>query len=467
MVGIVSYGAYIPLHRVNLAEAGRGRGEKAVANFDEDCITMGVAAALDCLAEHETTQVDSLYFATTTSPYAEKQAASIVATAADLRTQLATADLGDSMKAGTTAVRLAMDSVKAGSARQALVVASEMRKASPGSIFEASYGDGAAALLIGQDDVVAAFEASYSTNVEILDVWRLQGDAYPRTGEDRFVLSEGYVKTTRDAVQGLMKKLSLEPKSFSKVALYGPDAKTHGDLVKILGFDPKIQVEDPLFGKVGSAGAAHALMIFISALEKAKPGDRILLAGYGNGSDAISVVVTDNLAKLGKNRGVCKYLESTKAVDYSAYLNWRDILPKTSPAVRPVKIPSSTALWREQNQVLRFYGVKCLACGKVQYPSQRVCSFCHSKDKFESVKLADKKATLFTYSMDYVGGGKETPMVITIVDFEGGGRALLQMTDRVIGDIKIGMPLSLSFRKLREVSGIHNYFWKTIPARFQ
>jgi len=467
MVGIVAYGAYIPVYRLNLAETGKRRGEKAVANFDEDSITMGVGAAMDCLKGIDSGQVDGLYFATTSSPYLEKQAASIVATAADLPTQLQTADLTNSLKAGTTALRMAADSVAAGSAQQVLVVASDLRKASPGSSFEAGYGDGAAAVLVGKENVIARIEGSYSLATEILDIWRSQGDTLPRTGEDRFIVSEGYLKTTRDAVKGLLHKLSLEPKDFKRLVMSGPDARAHADLVKAVAFDPKTQVEDPLFERVGAAGAAHPLMILVSALEKAKPGDRILLAGYGNGADAVSLVVTDEIAKLGRRRGVCAHLEAKRNVAYTTYLNWRDILPKAPAAVRPVKIPSSTALWREQEQVLRFYGVRCVACGKVQYPIQRVCSYCHTKDKFEVAKLARKKAELFTYSMDYVGGGKEVPMVVAIVNFEGGGRALLQMADPVVDEVKIGMKLEMSFRKLREVSGIHNYFWKVTPVRIQ
>jgi len=467
MVGIVSYGAYIPMHRVNLAEAGKRRGEKAVANFDEDSITLGVAAALDCLTGFDSEQVGGLYFATTTSPYIEKQAASTIATAVDLSTQLLTADFTDSLKAGTTALRMAVDSVTAGSAKQILVVASDVRKASPGSEFETNYGDGAAALLIGQENVIARLEGSHSVSNEILDVWRSQGDTYPHTGEDRFILSQGYVRTTREAVRALMSKLALEPKDFTKLVVSGPDAKTHADLVKAVGFDPSKQVEDPLFGRVGATGAAHPLMILVSALEKAKAGDRILVAGYGNGADAISLIITDEISKLGKRRAISGHLESKMPIPYSTYLNWRDILQKTSAAVRPVKIPSTTALWREQEDVLRFYGVRCLVCGKIIYPKQRICSYCHAKDKFETVKLARKRAELFTYSMDYVGGGKESPMVVTVVNFEDGGRAVLQMTDRVIDQVKIGMKLELSFRKLREINGIQNYFWKTVPASIQ
>ncbi len=48
MAGITSYGAYVPLFRLD-KKAIRGRGEKAICNFDEDNITMAVEAITDCL----------------------------------------------------------------------------------------------------------------------------------------------------------------------------------------------------------------------------------------------------------------------------------------------------------------------------------------------------------------------------------------------------------------------------------
>ena len=102
MAGIVSYGAYIPIYRLSRDEIARawgggGRGgEKAVANWDEDSLTMGVEAVIDCLNNMNRELVDGLYFASTTPPYREKQSASIMAAAADLRRELVTADFTDS-----------------------------------------------------------------------------------------------------------------------------------------------------------------------------------------------------------------------------------------------------------------------------------------------------------------------------------------------------------------------------------
>ena len=82
MPGIISYGAYIPRYRMDrktiykavgwLNPAALAPGERAVANFDEDSITMAVAAACDCLKGSDRDRVDFLCFASCTAPYLER-----------------------------------------------------------------------------------------------------------------------------------------------------------------------------------------------------------------------------------------------------------------------------------------------------------------------------------------------------------------------------------------------------------
>ena len=94
MVGITSYGAYVPLHRLDRAEFFRAwggifgmsiPGEKAVANFDEDSLTMAVESATDCLNGIDPKTVDGLFFTTTTSPYKDRLCSSIMAMTLDMR----------------------------------------------------------------------------------------------------------------------------------------------------------------------------------------------------------------------------------------------------------------------------------------------------------------------------------------------------------------------------------------------
>jgi hydroxymethylglutaryl-CoA synthase len=164
MVGIESYGAYVPMWRVKRAlianEAGRGSmgGERAVASWDEDSLTMAVEAGADCLSGCNPRGIDGIYFATVSSPFKQKQASSLIASALDLRKDVDTCDLASSTRAATAAVKAAYNSVQCGSSRKVLVIAADCRKARPRSEFEQIYGDGAAALLIGKDEVIAQIE---------------------------------------------------------------------------------------------------------------------------------------------------------------------------------------------------------------------------------------------------------------------------------------------------------------------
>ncbi len=460
MAGITSYGAYIPRYRLGKETAGWGMPiEKPVCNFDEDSLTMAVAAGIDCLNGSDRGAVDGLFFATTTSPYIEKQGASIVAAAVDLGRNILTNDVTNSLRAGTLAMRSALDAIAAGSAKQVMVTVADCRMGAPGSEFEQSSGDGAGALLFGDTGVIANVLGSYSISDEILDNWRAEGDTSVRTWEDRWVLEEGYLKILPEAVSGLMQKLNLTPKDITKAVYYGPNSRRHGEMARRLGLDPQSQVQDPLFGSMGNTGAAYPIMLLIAALEEAKPGDKILVASYGDGADAYLLEVTNEITKLSPRQGVKGHLESKrirKAVGVrGATMRGLDGGP-----------PSISARYRDREEIDRLHGAKCKSCGLVQYPAQRVCSKCHAKDQRETVRLSDKNGKIFTFSLDYLMGGVDVPLAITVIDFEGGGRGLFMMTDREIEDVRCEAPVEMSFRKLRSSGGVHNYYWKAIPQRF-
>ena len=460
MAGITSYGAYIPRYRLGKETAGWGLPvEKPVGNFDEDSLTMAVAAGMDCIEGLDRSAVDGLFFATTTSPYIEKQGASIVAAAVDLGRNILTNDITNSLRAGTLAMRSALDAIAAGSAKQIMVTVADCRMGAPGSEVEQLSGDGAGALLFSGDGVIAEVIGSYSVSDEMMDMWRAEGDMSVRTWEDRFVLETGYLKILPEAVSGLMQKLNLTPKDITKACYYGPNPRRHGEMARRLGLDPETQIQEPLFGRMGNTGAAYSIMLLIAALEEAKPGDRILVASYGDGADAYLLEVTKEIEKVGPKRGIKSNLEAkriSKAVGVrGAAMRGLDGGP-----------PSISARWREREEIDRLHGAKCLSCGLIQYPPQRVCSKCHTKDQWETVRLADKKGKIFTFSLDYLVPGIDRPLAITIINFDGGGRGLFMMTDREIEDVACESPVEMSFRKLRSSGGVHNYYWKAIPKRF-
>ncbi len=467
MAGITSYGAYVPLWRLSREAILKGvRGEKAIRNFDEDSTTMAVAAAIDCLKGQKREAIDGVFFASTTASYKEKQIATIIATAADLRQDILTADFANSTRSGTTALRAALDAVKAGSAKQVLVVASDCRMGAPGTDFEQNCGDGAAALLISDSQAAVNVDAYHSLSNELNDVWRRDDDDYIRSWEDRFIQQVGYLDIAAKAVSALLQKSKLSAKDFTRAVFAAPNPRMHGELPRRLGFDPKTQVTDSLFANMGNTGCAYPLMLLVAALEESKPGDRLLLSSYGNGSDAFVLSVSKQIDKVEGRRGMKAHLASKRIVDdYRIYLQWRGLLTFEAQPTPPGGFISMSALWRDRNQAFPLHGLKCKACGNVHYPPQRVCPKCRTKDQFEEIRLSDKKGKLFTFSADYLCSRRETPRVTAIVDFEGGGRMATIMTDRVLEEIQVGMPVEMSFRRLATQDGIHNYGWRSTPLR--
>lgn len=472
MAGIRSFGAYVPMWRLPFAaiagggrKAAGGSGEKAVAYYDEDAVTMAVAAGTDCLRGIDRTSVDGLLFASTSHPFKEKQGASVIAKALDLRRDIATADFGGSLRAGTTALRAALDTVTAGSATNVLVVASDCRPVAPRSPLERNVGDGAAALLVSDREVAATVEGHHVLSEEIIDVRRTDTDPFVHTWEDRFVVERGYRATLAEAVQGLLAKLGRSPQDFTKAVLYGPDARSHSALARGLGFDAKAQVQDAFFGRLGNTGAAFAPMLLVAALENARAGDRILVASYGDGADALALRVTDAIKTLSDRRGMRWHLERrAELTDYDTFLRFRH-LDAGEHDRRAGSGVSATVHYRDRNEDISFHGQRCRKCGQEQFPFQRVCFTCYARDAFDEVRLSDRTGKVLSHTFDFFAGSPHPPLIVTMIEAEGGARLYLQMTDASPKEATLDAPVEFVFRKIHEYGGTPNYFWKCTPVR--
>jgi 3-hydroxy-3-methylglutaryl CoA synthase/uncharacterized OB-fold protein len=445
-------------------------GEKAVVNWDEDSISMATNAGIDCLKEIDRSKVDGLYFATTTQPYMVRQNSTIISGALDLKSDIRTNDFVACTKSGTSALITAFDAIKGGSASSILVAAADCRTGKPGSPQEHLFGDGAAALLVGNDNVIATLEGHYSVSYDFPDRWKSDGEKFEHAWEDRFIRDEGYSKIVPEAIVGLLKKCGMAVKDLAKLVFCYPYPREHAALAKKLGAEPG-QIQDIMLDKVGDTGSAYALMMLVAALEDAKPGDKILVASYGDGSDALLFKVTDNITKMKKRKGIKGSLAARKELaSYEKYAAFRNAIP-VDIGLRGETIPY-TALsvwWRERKGIMALYGTKCKHCGTPQYPANRICvnPKCRAIDEMEPYRFSDKKAIVFNYTSDNLAASISPPTIYGVIDFEGGGRAWLDFTDCDLEDIKVGVPVELSFRRKYsdEVRGIHSYFWKVIPAR--
>ena len=464
--GITHYGAYVPATRLSLSALnGRspkpGGPEKAVAWNDEDAITLGVAAARNCLRDADRDEVDGIIFASTTHPFQEKQAAALAARALDLRRDVQSTDLGGSLRAGTSALRIACDAVRAGTNRNVLVIASDCRMAAPGSPMEANLGDGAAAFLVGDRNVIACLEGSHAISDEIVDVWRSGGDAFSHSWEDRFVIQEGYTPGVREAVDGLLSKLGHSMSDYAHCALYAPDPRSHAGAARALGID-KGRLQEAFFGRLGNTGAAFVPMQLVAALEKSSPGDRILAASYGDGAEALSLEVSEAAKKLDPPRGVSWHLARRREVaEYSQYLEARGLGTTEWPASAGPGL-SATAHHRERDDDLSFRGQACLNCEAIQFPAQRVCETCFSRDEFNPAPLAEREGRVVTYTLDYFFPTPDPPTVVAVVDIAG-ARVHIQVADCSPEEIGIGTELEFSFRRIHQAGGRPNYFWKGVP----
>ena len=477
MVGIKSYGAHIPRFRLDrnimqLALLFLGfaplRGEKAVANWDEDSVTMAVAAATDCLKGEDKDKVEGLYFATTSQTYALRQNAGIISAALDFKTNVRTADFTDATKSGTAAMLAAADAISAGSLNSCMVTAADCRVSKIGSNGDYTYGDGAAAFLLGKEDVIAKIEGSYSTSHDFVDRRRLQGERLEHMWEERFIRDAGYMKFIPEAVMGLVKKYDLKAQDFSKVIYACAFTGAHAALGKTLGLTPE-QVQDPLLATVGDTGVAQTLIMLVAALEDAKPGDKIMVVSFGQGCDAFYLTVTDNITRIKDKKAVKRNLANKVALgSYEKYLAFRKLMP-SEIGIRGEEtvFTSFSIISRDSRELYGMVGTKCKKCGTPSYPVQRICPNpdCGAVDQNEPYRFADKRAEIFTYTSDFLSPSIDPPASYGLIDFEGGGRAMVDFTDCDANAIKVGMPVEMSFRikYADEKRAAVNYGWKAMP----
>jgi 3-hydroxy-3-methylglutaryl CoA synthase/uncharacterized OB-fold protein len=469
MVGIVSYGAYVPYRRLTRAAIAQvlgipaEKGERAVAGFDEDSVSMAVEAARDALRAAPASAVDALFFATTTPPYADKLNAALVGAAARLPSALRAADCTGSVRAGTAALLQAVDAVRGG-ARHALVAIADTRLAAPEAKAERANGDGAAAFVVGAGEVIAEVVATASYTREFLDTWRQPDETFPHSWEERFALTQAYAPLLAGAVRAVLEKAGVQPGDLAAIVLDCPNPRATADVAKRLKLDPA-KVADPLALTVGQTGAAHAGLMLANALASAKPGDHVLVVVAADGADAVLLRATAAIAAHKPRRAVGRLIESKGQVGYGTYLKWREILPTEPPRRPDPQRPAGPPMLRASEWKYGFVGSKCTACGTPQLPPQRVCVRCMAKDHMEPYSFADRPARIATLTLDRLAFSPNPPTVSVVLDFEGGGRFLCEMTDCEPEQVRIGDEVEMTFRRMFTADGVHNYFWKARPKR--
>jgi 3-hydroxy-3-methylglutaryl CoA synthase len=462
--GIARTGAYVPrlrLDRGAIAAAWGTKqppGEVAVANYDEDALTLAVEAAMECLGDSPP-PVGGVHFASASAPYWEKQMASVLATACDLPRAIFAADYAGSARAGVSALLGALRTVQADGADAVLVAAADVRVAEPESDLEGLIGDGAGAALVANRDVVAEFVDAASVAEQFTYVWRIDTARTVQASAGKFATTYGYSRDLGEAIRRLLERQQVAPAAVARVALGGPDARAPVELARSIGFDPKRQLVEPLTARIGWTGCAEPLLLLGGALEAAAPGDLVLVGAYGEGADALLFRATDAIGDRPPASRLSEWIAAkTMLSSYQKYLKYRRLLP----VEEIMEVVTNVLEFKELKQDVRLYGSRCLACGTVQYPIARVCIQCRTPDRLEDVRLA-RRGTVFTYTVDHLSANVEHPLPMAVVDLDGGGRVYLQVTDT--DTTAVGMPVRLTYRRIHEGEGSHHYYWKARPRR--
>lgn len=454
MISIAACSVYIPrcrLPRETLAEAWGGRpasGAKAVANFDEDALTMGHSA----VARLAVPAPDRFYFASTTAPYWQRSSSSQIAAAADWGPETATADFGGSLRSGFSALLAGFDAIASGDARKVIVTAADRRDAPPESAEEAAFGDGSAGICVTASNGPAEVVAFSSRSDDFLDEWRRDADSFVHSYTSKYSLTRGFESNIVSVAQTVLGKAGVKSSELAAVAVNSPDGRAHPMLAKGLGVEPARIHTD---ASAGVTGAAMPLIALASALASASPGDLILALAYGDGADAVLLRCNAPVPLSGRT-------DTAPPIPFPSYARYRKSREYLRQDSSGPEI--SNVLWKkEERQNVRLHGTRCPECGVVQFPITRVCAACRNSQGLLEIALG-RCGRVFTFTKDFLYDAPVQPTVMTVVDLEGGGRFLCQMTDVNERDVHIGMPVELVLRRLREGGHNHHYYWKCRPV---
>lgn len=475
-LGIVSYGTYVPPYRVARADIGQAwqmeqarpllLGERSVAGYDEDSLTMAVEAALEALANGETGPVDGLFFASTTPPFGEKSSAAVVAAACNLDASL-TLDFNGSLRAGSSALGLAFDAVTAGSAQRVLVATADMRRPEPGTLLDAISGDGAAAFVVGQgDDVIAELAGRFHLSDPTIDSWRRSDDRYLQSDDEPFTNQVGYFDLAGRAVAGLLAATAVDPAEVKGIAVYAPDGRAYMSFAQqspLAMTFMQMGTSGPathLLLHAGNLGAAFAPAQLALLLETAVPGDLLIMVGYGDGADAYLFRVTEAIGRRMTARPLQTWLDARCELPYTLALHFRENVRQK--ALFPAEIEPWTSLpllHRERSDWLNFEAQLCGRCGAVWWPHRPNCYDCGAESGFSRLRLS-RQGTVASFVAEWAIPTPLAPVGMVTVDTPEGARITAPSTGGDPRGLAVGDEVEFALRILHTAKRLPHYSWK-------
>jgi 3-hydroxy-3-methylglutaryl CoA synthase/uncharacterized OB-fold protein len=466
MRGILQAAGYVPYRRLNRSEiaqtfgSGGGKGTRAVAGYDEDTTTMAVEAAR-LVRKNATVEPDAVWFATANPAYLDKNNASAIHAALRLDSSIPAMDFGGALRSGVGTLRAALDGNNT-----VLVVASDMRDGLPTSADEAQGGDGAAAVLIGDESagtVLAEYLGAGSATDEFIERWRTPGSRRSRAWEEKFG-EISYAPLVEQAWNTALKNASLAPDQVNVLLVTGMHARAVRGIGGKLGATSAATADD-LSATVGNTGTAHAALTLTHALESAEPGQVIALVVLADGADVLLFRTTDAVASARPTRSVAVQISNGAPLPYGKFLSWRDTVTLEPPRrPEPDRISASVSA-RTEDWKYAFVGSRDRESGELHLPPARISRVGDAVDDMAEAPMSEVEGTVALFTIDRIAYSPSPPITFAVVDFDGGGRHPVELTDIEVKELQIGDRIEMTFRKLFTSDEIHNYFWKARPVR--
>jgi hydroxymethylglutaryl-CoA synthase len=467
MQGILSAAGYVPYRRLDRSAiartfgSGGGRGTRAVAGFDEDTTTIGVEAARLAMRGAPDVHPTSLWFATVAPAYLDKTNAATIHAALRLDGDVLAADFGGAIRSGLGALVAALHG-----GEPTLVVTADLRDGLPTSGDESAGGDAGAAILVGSESdgpLLATLVGEGHATEEFLDRWRVPGERRSKVWEERFGETK-YVPLGEQAWNAALKAAELTADQVSRVIITGPHARAVRGLTGRLGVEPG-RVVDDLAATVGYSGAAQLGLLLAATLETAQPGEVIAVVSLADGADVLLLRASDAVASWVPTRTVASQVEGGADLPYGKFLSWRGMVTLEPPRRPEPDRISASVTGRTEDWKYGFVGSRDRASDALHLPPARVSRVGGAVDNMDPVPMADVAGTIAAFTVDRIAYSPSPPIVFAIVDFDGGGRLPIELTDVNADELQVGDKVEMTFRRLFTADGIHNYFWKARPIR--
>lgn len=478
-IGVLSYGAYIPslrMPRSAIAAAHEwfapglkslAQGERAIAGWDEDAVTMAVEAARNCLVNIDRDTIGAISLASTTLPFADRQNCGVVKEALNLSDTTGALDVTGSQRAATSMLLQALYEVATTGSRR-LCVSADLRKAKPASEAELRHGDAAASVLVGRGEPIARLMGAHTMTIDFVDHFRASSAQVDYSWESRWIRDEGYLNIAGATLTECLRRCNTAPAGIDHLAVPISMRGVPEALAKAAGIRREAVI-DPLIATVGDSGSPHPLLLLAAALDVANPGEKIAVIGFGQGCDVLVFEVTAAVLRtIGRPRVAAAVARRHTDANYLRFLFHRGFLDleRGMRAELDQKQPGTT-LYRNRRAVLGLVGSRSSETGAVQFPPSELGA--HSGQptagSYEPYPLADRDAVIVSFTADRLTYSLAPPQYYGTIDFSGGGRMIAEFTDVDPQLVWVGARARMAFRvkAIDELRDFKKYFWKAVP----